>query len=112
MTYIMIKHLTEEGLNKLLYLYNKVLEEGRTPGGRKEVFIILIRKPEKEPSKPTNYPPIALTSHICKLMKRIVNDKIRAVSINMGIGGCLSEWDCVLCLEDEVRITQGSSCVF
>lgn len=76
------------------------------------MFIILIRKPEKDPSKPTNYPPIALTSHICKLIKRIVNDKIHAVSINMGIGGCSSEWDRVLCLEDEVRITQGGSCVF
>lgn len=76
------------------------------------MFIILIRKPEKEPSKPTNYPLIALTSHICNLMKRIVNDKIHAVSINMGIGGCFSEWDRVLCLEYGVRITQGGSCVF
>lgn len=83
MTCIMIEHLTEEGLHNLLYLYNKVWEEGRTPESWKEVFIILIRKPEKDPSKPTNYPPIALTSDIWKLMKRIVNDKILAVSINM-----------------------------
>ncbi len=60
--YIMIKH--EGGLNKLLSLYNKVWKEERDPVGWKEATIIPIRKPGK-------YRPIALTSHICKLMSPV-----------------------------------------
>lgn len=43
--YIMSKHLSEEGLRKLLCLYNKVWEEGKIPESWKETVIIPIRKP-------------------------------------------------------------------
>lgn len=33
--YIMIKHLSEGGLNKLLSLFNEVWKEGHVPAGRK-----------------------------------------------------------------------------
>ena len=65
-SYIMIKHISEGGLYKLLALFNKGWREGRIPMSWKEAIIIPIRKPGKDPSKPTNYRPIALTSHICK----------------------------------------------
>ena len=42
----------------------------------KEAIIIPIRKPGKDPSKPVIYRPIALMSHICKLMQRMVNERL------------------------------------
>lgn len=71
--YNMIKHLSEESLEKLLTLYNKVREEGSMPESWKEVIIIPIKKPGKDDSKPENYRPIALTLHICKIMERMIN---------------------------------------
>ena len=70
----MIKHLSEGGLIKVLSLFNKVWKEGQIPRSWKEVIIIPIRKPGKDPSKPINYRPIALASHIGKIMERMIND--------------------------------------
>lgn len=42
----------------------------------KEAIIIPIRKPGKDGSRPGSYRPIALTSHICKLMERMVNERL------------------------------------
>ena len=78
-SYIMIKHISEGGLYKLLPFFNKVWREGRIPMSWKEAIIIPIRKPGKDPSKPTNYRPIALTSHICKWMERMVNGRLMYV---------------------------------
>lgn len=58
---------------KLLMLYNRVWEDGRLPKSWKEAVIIPIRKPGQYTSRPGNYRPIALTSHICKLMERMIN---------------------------------------
>lgn len=63
--YAMLKYLGERALNKMLGLYNKVWEEGKLPEAWKEAVVIPIRKPGKDPSKPTNYRPIALTSNLC-----------------------------------------------
>lgn len=72
----MLKHLSIEGKDKLLMLYNKVWEKGEIPESWKEAITILIRKPGKDASNPSNYRPISLTSHICKLMERMVNERI------------------------------------
>ena len=50
--YILVKHLSVEGLRKLLCLFNKVWEEGNIPQSWKEAIIIPIRKPGKDASKP------------------------------------------------------------
>lgn len=52
---ILIKHLSEEGENKLLSLFNKVWKEGRVPVSCKDTVIIPITKCGKGPSKPVNY---------------------------------------------------------
>ena len=38
--------------------------------------MVPIPKPNKDPSDPTNYRPIALTSCLCKTMERMVNDRL------------------------------------
>lgn len=55
---------------------SKITKKGLVPVSWKEVIIIPIRKPGKDPSKPENYKPIALTSHICKLMEQMVSERI------------------------------------
>lgn len=64
---------------KLLQLYNSVWEEGRLPSAWKEAVGIPIRKPGKDPSKPTSYRPIALMSNICKIMEIMITE--RSVSL-------------------------------
>ena len=53
---IMLKNLGEVGMAKLLELYNRVWSEGRLPSIWKEAVVIPIRKPGKDPSKPSSYP--------------------------------------------------------
>lgn len=46
------------------------------PKAWKEAVVIPIRKPGKDPSKPTSYRPIALTSSICKIMERMLTERL------------------------------------
>ncbi len=73
---IMLKHLGVLASLKLLGLYNKVWEAGKLPVGWKEAVIIPIRKPGKDPSNPMNYRPIALTSHLGKIMERMITERL------------------------------------
>lgn len=58
----MIKQLSEESLRVMLEFDNKVWEMGVLLQSWKGALILPIRKPGKDPSKPANYRPIALTS--------------------------------------------------
>lgn len=58
--YIMLRHLSMEGLKELL--------------SWNEAIFIPARKLGTDASKPTNYRRIALTSHVCKLMEQRVNE--------------------------------------
>ena len=48
-------------MEKLLELYHRVWVEGKLPSVWKEAVVIQIRKPGKDPGKPSSYRPIALT---------------------------------------------------
>ncbi len=76
MCFVMLKNIGEGALLKLLHLYNRVWEEGRLPKKWKEAIVIPIRKFGKDPSKPTSYRPIALTSNLCKIMERMIIERI------------------------------------
>ncbi len=75
---------------------------------------IPIRKPGKDPVKPTSYRPIALTSHIGKIMECMVTDRLvyflekGEVIDSYQSGFRKGRWtmDPVLCLEDEIRKPQ------
>ena len=49
---------------------------GDFPPDWRKAIIIPIPKPGKDPTNPTNYRPIALTSCICKTMERMINRRL------------------------------------
>lgn len=72
----MLNHLSDLALAVILHLYNKVWQEGQLPGLWKQAVIVPIRKPGKDPTNPANYRPIALTSHMCKVMERMITERL------------------------------------
>lgn len=113
-SYNMLRHLSNKGIQKVLNLFNKVWEEGKIPTGWKEAVILPIRKPGKDASNPANYRPIALTSHLGKLMERLVNGRLMHFIEERGLmASCQSGFrkgrstiDSIICLEDEIRKAQ------
>lgn len=107
----MLTFMGEIALGRLLRLYNRVWEEGQLPKSWKEAVVVLIRKPGKDPVKPTSYRPIALTSHIGKIMEHMVTDRLVYFlekgevidSYQSGFRKGRGTMDPVLCLEDEIR---------
>lgn len=70
--YAMFRQLPDEVLEIILKLFNKVWEEGAIPAAWKRSTILPFHKPGKDKCDPGNYRPIALTSHLGKLMEKMV----------------------------------------
>ena len=70
--YAMIRNLPDKLLEKILELFNKIWNEGKIPKVWKDAIILPFPKPGKDSSNPENYRPIALTSHLGKLMEKRV----------------------------------------
>jgi ribonuclease HI len=75
-SYEMLKHLPRKAVKILLKFYNKCWESGKLPGDFKHALILPIHKAEKDPSNPSSYRPISLTSTIGKLMERLVTNRL------------------------------------
>ena len=71
--YQLLKHLPKSFLLLLLNIYNKIWIAGDFPSDWRKAIIIPIPKPDKDPTNPTNYRPIALPNCICKTMERMIN---------------------------------------
>lgn len=114
--YAMLKNLGSEARKKLLCLYNRVWIEGKLPSSWKEAVIVPIKKPGKDSSKPSSYRPIALTSNICKVMERMIVERLsfelekRGVlaSYQSGFRRARNTMDSVIRLENEVRKAQAN----
>lgn len=65
----MLAHMSDRALGVVLKLFNKIWDTGKIPAKWKESVIIPIPKPGKDPSNPSNYRPIALTSQLGKTME-------------------------------------------
>jgi len=110
-SYHMIKQLSEESLRVLLEFYNKVWERGVLPKSWKEALILPIKKQGKDPSMPTNYRPIALTSHVGKVMERMITDRLvyflekegKLTTYQSGFMVGRGTMDPVMCLEAEIK---------
>ena len=74
--YQLLKHLPDASLLLLLNILNKIWISGDFPPDWRKAFIIPIPKPGKDPTNPTNYHPIALTSCICKTIERMINRRL------------------------------------
>jgi potassium voltage-gated channel Eag-related subfamily H protein 8 len=57
-------------------LINDIWETGNLTSIWKLADVILIPKPSKDHSEPSNYRPIALTSCVCKTMERMINARL------------------------------------
>ena len=74
--YQLLKHLSDASLLLLLNSFNKIWISGDFPPDWRKAIIIPIPKLSKDPTNPTNYRPIALTSCICKTMERIIKRRL------------------------------------
>jgi len=74
--YEMFKHLSDSSLNAILRFYNKVWNSGKLPMEWKHGVIIPVAKPGKDHMQSSNYRPIALTSNVCKIMERMVMNRL------------------------------------
>ena len=74
--YHLFKHSGELMREEVLALINKVWESGCLPKVRKHAVIIPIVKPVKQSDNPGSSRPIALTSVLCKIMERMITDRL------------------------------------
>ena len=74
--YQMLKHLPPNAVNTLLQALNNNWFAGNFPPSWRTSTVIPIPKPAKDTSNPNNYRPIALTSCLCKVMERMVNNRL------------------------------------
>ena len=70
--YEMFRHMSDKSKAYVLDFFNKLWENGCVPSTWRHAIIIPILKPNKNKHDPSSYRPIALTSHFCKLMERIL----------------------------------------
>jgi len=74
--YQMLKHLPPNAVNTLLETLNNIWFAGNFLPSWRTSTVIPIPKPAKDPSDPNNYRPIALTSCLCKVMERMINNSL------------------------------------
>ena len=74
--YSMVKHLPDNSMTFLLDLYNRIWTEGAFPALWRVAIVLPFPKPGKDTLEWMNYRPIALTSCLCKLQEKMVNDRL------------------------------------
>lgn len=71
----MLKNLSEH-LCLILTLSKRIWNEKAFPTSWREAMIVPIPKTGKDPENVSNYRPFALTSCLCKLLKKLVNTRL------------------------------------
>ena len=71
----LLKHLPEDTLKILKEILNIIWISGDFPPQWRAATVIQIPKPNKEPTDPLSYRPIALTSCLCKVLERMINTR-------------------------------------
>ena len=74
--YQLLRHLPEDIKSILLEAYNHHWQNNTFPTPWQHATILPFQKPGKSPENPSNYRPIALTSCLCKVMERIINNRL------------------------------------
>ena len=75
--YEFLKHLHRHALTILLAFYNKIWTESKLPDDWHHAIILPLLKPNKNAASPDSYRPISLTSTICKVMERLVTNRLQ-----------------------------------
>lgn len=103
-TYSIINHAGNVGLQAILALFNHSWRRGKLPAAWKEADITPIPKPNEE----NKYRPIALTSCLCKHMERMVKERLewKLGQLHTNIFGFSSgrgTTDCIMELLSHIR---------
>ena len=109
--YKMVKNMPHRAKEFLLKMFNKFFQESYFPPAWCTSVIIPVPKPGKNQNLATSYRPIALTSCLCKLMERLINERLmeffimHKVLTPMQSGGVRnrSTVDHLVRLEDTIR---------
>ena len=72
----MIRNLPGNFVNFFLELFNEMWDKGSLPGQWTEAIQIPILKKGKDASSPFSYRPVSLTPALCKLMERLVKNRM------------------------------------
>jgi len=75
-SYSMLKNLHFNAKIELLKLYNKIWAEKSFPNKWREAFVIPILKPDSVKDDPKSYRPIALTNVPCKVIEKMVKERL------------------------------------
>ncbi|GFV93012.1 probable RNA-directed DNA polymerase from transposon X-element [Trichonephila clavipes] len=110
-SYELLRHLNEDSLVSLLYLFNRIWREQVYPTQWQEAIVIPILRPGKDPKNPLSYRPIALTSCLCKTLERMVNarfvyelEKNKCIPLfQIGFRKGRSTLDNIIQLESKIR---------
>ena len=74
--YEFLKESPVELVEIILRLYNLIWKRGRVPIIWKHAIVLPLHKPNKPQADPLSYRPIPLTSTMCKIMERLVVDRL------------------------------------
>ena len=74
--YELIQKLPKPATKLLLSFINQVWETGILPNAWRHSIVIPAIKPGKNPAQANSYRPISLTSTLCKIMERLVTDRL------------------------------------
>ena len=74
--YELIQNLPKCSKKAILQLFNRTWANGNLPDNWKHAIILPFLKENKEASDPNSYRPIALTSTLCKLMERLITNRL------------------------------------
>uniref|UniRef100_A0A0K8RDZ0 Putative outcast ele5 orf2-h 1e-60-j 4 n=1 Tax=Ixodes ricinus TaxID=34613 RepID=A0A0K8RDZ0_IXORI len=74
--YEMLRHLSPESLCHLLTFFNHLWKQAAFPQCWKCAHVIPLLKHGKDPSIPSSYRPIALTSCLGKTYERLINRRL------------------------------------
>ena len=78
--YQMLKKMAPSAKALLHHIFNKIFTQQAFPKIWTESILIPILKPDKPRDAPISYRPIALTSSVCKLLEKIVNNRLITTS--------------------------------
>jgi len=74
--YVMLRNISDNALQLLIRVYNKVWCEGVFPSRWREAIILPFPKPNKPEHLVSSFRPIALTSCVCKLLEKVINARL------------------------------------
>jgi len=72
----MLKHLPQDALHTLLHIINQLWSSESFPSVWQQAVVLPIPKADKDRSDPNSYRPIALTSCLCKVVERMISDRL------------------------------------